>query len=46
MSYRLCISDVVHYKMARDETQHGTISGPTRTGIQSTIHREAPFQVV
>ena len=36
MSYRLCISDVLHYKMARDEAQHGTFSEPTRTGIYTT----------
>ena len=39
MSYRLCISDVVHCKMARDEAQHGTFSEPTRTGIHTTTQR-------
>ena len=56
MSYRLCISDIVHM-MVREEAQHGTFSESTRTGIashyyterhrtqRSTIHREAPYQV-
>ena len=39
MSYRLCISDVVHYKIARDEAQHGTFSEATRTGIRTTTQR-------
>ena len=30
---------IVHYKMARDETQHGTFSEPTRTGIHTTTQR-------
>ena len=38
-SLRLCISDVLHYKMARDEAQHGTFSEPTRTGIHTTTQR-------
>ena len=32
MSCRLSISDVAHYKMARDKAQHGTFSEPTRSG--------------
>ena len=39
MSYRLSISDIVHYKMARDEAQHGTISEHTRTGIHTSTQR-------
>ena len=42
MSYRLCISDVVHYKMARDEAQHGTFSELT---VYTLLHREAPYQL-
>ena len=38
-SLRLCISDVLHYKMARDEAQHGTFSEPTHTGIHTTTQR-------
>ena len=38
-SLRLCISDVLHYKIARDEAQHGTFSEPTRTGIHTTTQR-------
>ena len=37
--YRLCTSDVVHYKMARDKAQHGTFSEPTRSGIHTTTRR-------
>ena len=36
MSYRLSISDVVHYKMARDEAEHGMFREPTRTGIHTS----------
>ena len=39
MSYRLCISDVLHYQMARGEAQHGTFSEPTRSGIHTTTQR-------
>ena len=39
MSYRLCISDVLHSKMACDEAQHGKFSEPTRTGIHTTTQR-------
>ena len=39
MSYRLCITDIVHYKMAYDEGQHGMFSEPTRTGIHTTTQR-------
>ena len=38
---RLCVSDVVHYKITRDEAQHGTFSEATRklTGIHTTTKR-------